>query len=85
MNPSPSVVLHFSGVRVAYDMVSEDYAARFRDAPPEAPLDLAMVNEFAESVTAPEAGLGSWTPGAAQFTWAATSPREVPSFQVPLA
>lgn len=85
MNPTPSVALDFCGVRVAYDTVAGDYAARFRDAPPEAPLDLAMVNEFAESVTAPDAGLGSWTPGAAQVTWAAISPRGVPSLQVPLA
>lgn len=39
------------GVRHAYDTVAEDYAAHLPDTRAEAPLDLAMVDAFAEAVT----------------------------------
>lgn len=39
------------GVRRAYDTVAQDYAARFPDTRPEAPLDLSMVDAFADAVT----------------------------------
>jgi SAM-dependent methyltransferase len=48
---SPSDPLDFRGVRQAYDTVAEDYAARFPETRPEAPLDLAMVDAFADAVT----------------------------------
>ncbi|WJK35181.1 class I SAM-dependent methyltransferase [Solwaraspora sp. WMMA2065] len=38
------------GVRVAYDTVAGDYAARMPDTRVEAPLDLAMIDTFAEAV-----------------------------------
>ncbi|MEU7904781.1 class I SAM-dependent methyltransferase [Actinoplanes sp. NPDC049118] len=44
--------LDFSGVRLAYDTVAEDYAAYFPDTGVEAPLDLAMIDAFAAAVTA---------------------------------
>ncbi|MDI6103713.1 class I SAM-dependent methyltransferase [Actinoplanes sp. NEAU-A12] len=40
----------FSGVRLAYDTVAEEYASRFPDARAEAPLDRAMVDAFAAAV-----------------------------------
>ncbi|MFV2021177.1 class I SAM-dependent methyltransferase [Micromonospora sp. LOL_023] len=40
------------GVRRAYDTVAADYAARLPDTRAEAPLDLAMVDAFAEAVRA---------------------------------
>lgn len=43
--------LDFSRVRQAYDTVAEDYAAHLPDTRAEAPLDLAMVDAFAEAVT----------------------------------
>lgn len=39
-------------VRAAYDTVAEDYAARLPDTRAEAAVDLAMVDAFAEAVTA---------------------------------
>ena len=42
--------LDMSGVRRAYDVVAEDYAARLPDNRAEAPLDLAMVDAFAAAV-----------------------------------
>ncbi|MFV2084802.1 hypothetical protein [Micromonospora sp. LOL_021] len=38
------------GVRLAYDTVAGDYAARMPDTRVEAPLDLAMIDTFAEAV-----------------------------------
>jgi len=39
----------------AYDTVAEDYATRLPDTRAEAPLDLAMVDAFAEAVTSTDA------------------------------
>ena len=44
------------GVRRAYDTVADDYAARLPDTRAEAPLDLAMVDAFADAVTAGSPG-----------------------------
>lgn len=44
----------YHGVRRAYDTVAEDYAAYFPDTRAETPLDLAMVDAFAEAVGAGE-------------------------------
>ena len=52
MTSSPSDPLDFSGVRLAYDVVAEDYATHLPDARAEASLDLAMIDAFAEAVTA---------------------------------
>ena len=41
----------FGSVRHAYDTVAEDYATYLPDTRAEAPLDLAMVDAFAEAVT----------------------------------
>jgi SAM-dependent methyltransferase len=49
---SPTELLDFRGVRRAYDTVAQDYAAYFPDTRGEARLDLAMVDTFAEAVTA---------------------------------
>lgn len=46
----PSDPLDLSGVRAAYDVVAEDYAARLPDTRAEAAVDLAMVDAFAEAV-----------------------------------
>jgi SAM-dependent methyltransferase len=46
-SPQP---IDMSGVRRAYDVVAEDYAARLPDSRAEAPLDLAMVDAFAAAV-----------------------------------
>ena len=43
--------LGFRRVRHAYDTVAEDYAAYLPDTRAEAPLDLAMVDAFADAVT----------------------------------
>ncbi len=43
--------LDFRTVRHAYDTVAEDYATHLPDTRAEAPLDLAMVDAFAEAVT----------------------------------
>jgi hypothetical protein len=48
-SPDPA---DFQGVRRAYDTVADDYAARLPDTRAEAPLDLAMVDAFAEAVRA---------------------------------
>lgn len=48
---SPSDPLDFRGVRRAYDTVAGDYAAYLPDTRAEAPLDLAMIDAFAEAVT----------------------------------
>lgn len=50
MISSPAQPLDFRSVRHAYDTVAEDYAARFPDTRAEAPLDLAMIDAFAEAV-----------------------------------
>ena len=42
----------FSGVRRAYDTVAQDYATYLPDTRAEAPLDLAMIDAFAQAVTA---------------------------------
>jgi ubiquinone/menaquinone biosynthesis C-methylase UbiE len=44
--------LDLDGVRHAYDTVAEDYATHLPDTRAEAPLDLAMVDAFAEAVMA---------------------------------
>lgn len=52
----------FEGVRRAYDTVAGDYAASFPDTRAEAPLDLAMVDAFADAVGAEpvlDAGCGT--------------------------
>lgn len=49
--PSPSNPLAVRGVRLAYDTVAADYAAYLPDTRAEAPLDLAMIDAFAEAVT----------------------------------
>ena len=48
-SPDP---LDLRTVRQAYDTVAEDYAARLPDQRAEAALDLAMIDSFAEAVTA---------------------------------
>ena len=47
----PTDPLDFRGVRHAYDEVARDYAAYLPDTRPEAQLDLAMIDAFAEAVT----------------------------------
>lgn len=47
---SPSDPLDLRSVRVAYDTVAEDYATYLPDTRAEAPLDLAMIDAFAEAV-----------------------------------
>ena len=54
MTSSPSDPLDFSGVRLAYDTVAEDYATYLPDTRAEAPLELAMIDAFAETVAASE-------------------------------
>ena len=49
--PSAPEPLGSRSVRRAYDTVAGDYAARLPDTRAEAPLDLAMVDAFAEAVT----------------------------------
>jgi ubiquinone/menaquinone biosynthesis C-methylase UbiE len=51
VSSSPSDPLDFRGVKRAYDTVAQDYATRLPDTRAEAPLDLAMVDAFAEAVT----------------------------------
>jgi ubiquinone/menaquinone biosynthesis C-methylase UbiE len=46
--------IDLSSVRLAYDTVAEDYAARLPDTRAEAALDLAMVDAFAAAVTSRE-------------------------------
>lgn len=48
---SPADPLDLRGVRAAYDTVAADYAAYLPDTRAEAPLDLAMVDAFAQEVT----------------------------------
>jgi ubiquinone/menaquinone biosynthesis C-methylase UbiE len=52
---SPSDPLDFRNVRHAYDTVAEDYATYLPDTRAEAPLDLAMIDVFAEAVTSGDA------------------------------
>jgi SAM-dependent methyltransferase len=47
---SASDPFDFCGVQRAYDTVAEDYATRLPDTRAEAPLDLAMVDAFADAV-----------------------------------
>ena len=54
MTSSPLDPLDFSGVRLAYDTVAEDYATRLPDTRAEARLDLAMIDTFADAVTVGE-------------------------------
>jgi len=54
VNSSRTDPLGLAGVRHAYDTVAEDYAARLPDTRAEAPLDLAMVDDFAAAVTSGE-------------------------------
>lgn len=53
--PNPAGPPGYGTVRHAYDTVAEDYAACFPDTRAEAPLDMAMVDAFADAV-ADEAG-----------------------------
>ncbi|PWJ43654.1 Methyltransferase domain-containing protein [Quadrisphaera granulorum] len=46
----------YAPVRAAYDTVADDYAARLPDTRAEAPLDLAMLDHFAATVSASGAG-----------------------------
>ena len=57
--------LGFRRVRHAYDTVAEDYAAHLPDTRAEAPLDLAVIDAFAEAVTSGD-DAGFWTPGVAR-------------------
>jgi len=50
ISPPPDP-LDFRGVRHAYDTVAEDYATYLPDTRAEAPLDLAMIDAFADAVT----------------------------------
>jgi ubiquinone/menaquinone biosynthesis C-methylase UbiE len=52
--PPPPDPLDFRGVRYAYDTVAQDYANHLPDTRAEAPLDLAMVDAFADAVTSGE-------------------------------
>jgi SAM-dependent methyltransferase len=54
---SPPDPLGHRVVRDAYDTVAEDYATHLPDTRAEAPLDLAMVDAFAEAVTSGEDAL----------------------------
>jgi SAM-dependent methyltransferase len=47
---SPSASTDFRSVRLAYDTVAGDYATHLPDTRAEAPVDLAMVDAFAEAV-----------------------------------
>ena len=51
VNSSTRDPFDFRSVRHAYDTVAEDYATYLPDTRAEAPLDLAMVDAFAEAVT----------------------------------
>jgi SAM-dependent methyltransferase len=51
VSSSPSDPFDFRGVQRAYHRVAEDYATRLPDTRAEDPLDLAMVDAFAEAVT----------------------------------
>jgi ubiquinone/menaquinone biosynthesis C-methylase UbiE len=51
VTPSPPDPPDVRRVREAYDTVAEDYATRLPDTRAEAPLDLAMIDAFAEAVT----------------------------------
>jgi ubiquinone/menaquinone biosynthesis C-methylase UbiE len=51
VTPPPSEGFDFRSVRHAYDEVAEDYARHLPDTRPEARLDLAMIDTFAEAVT----------------------------------
>jgi ubiquinone/menaquinone biosynthesis C-methylase UbiE len=48
---SPSDPLDLCSVQLAYDTVAEDYATYLPDTRAEAPLDIAMIDAFAEAVT----------------------------------
>ena len=48
---SPPDPLDLRGVRDAYDTVAADYATQLPDTRAEAPLDLAMIDAFADAVT----------------------------------
>ena len=62
---SPPDPLDVRSVRDAYDTVAEDYAAHLPDTRAEAPLDLAVIDAFAEAVTSGD-DAGFWTPGVAR-------------------
>ncbi|HEY8718217.1 class I SAM-dependent methyltransferase [Pengzhenrongella sp.] len=51
MTSSPPDPLGFRSVRDAYDTVAQDYATYLPDTRAEAPLDLAMIDAFAEAAT----------------------------------
>lgn len=55
MTSPPADPFDLRGVARAYDTVAEDYASRLPDTRAEAPLDLAMVDAFAEAVTSTDA------------------------------
>jgi ubiquinone/menaquinone biosynthesis C-methylase UbiE len=48
---SPSDPLDLCSVQLAYDTVAEDYATYLPDTRAEAPLDIVMIDAFAEAVT----------------------------------
>ncbi len=54
MISSPPEPLDYRSVRHAYDTVAEDYATHLPDTRAEAPLDLAMIDAFAEAVSSGE-------------------------------
>src|SRR6185312_6855448 len=56
VTPPPPDPLDSRTVRHAYDTVAEDYATHLPDTRAEAPLDLAMVDAFAEAVTSSDSG-----------------------------
>ncbi len=56
MPPRPVTEDDSSGVRRAYDQVAELYASRLPDTRAEAPLDLAMVDAFADAVRSADHG-----------------------------
>lgn len=50
VSSSPPDPFDFRSVRQAYDTVAEDYAAYLPDTRAESPLDLAMIDAFAQAV-----------------------------------
>ena len=83
---TPTDPFDFGSVRHAYDTVAEDYATYLPDTRAEAPLDLAMIDAFAEAVTsgddprALDAGCGAgrmspYSPTAAVWSRESTCPR----------
>lgn len=57
MTPKAPDPFGLDGVRAAYDTLAEDYAKHLPDTRAETPLDLAMVDAFAEAMISGERGL----------------------------